>query len=130
MRALNEVGLTPDPRLHQPFLFGDRRIRQVIDLWLDQKLEFDAIFASSDMAAISLISALKERGLEVPRDVRVAGYDDITLSTYLHPSLTSVRQPTMVAGRMLVELLFEAIAGQPRRTVMLPAELVARDSTA
>ncbi len=130
VRALGEAGLQPDPRLHQPFLFGDRRIRQVIDLWLDQKLDFDAIFASSDIAAISLIGALQERGLEVPRDVRVVGYDDITLSTYLHPSLTSVRQPTIVAGRALVELLFEAIAGQPRRTVMLPAELVVRDSTA
>ena len=46
------------------------------------------------------------------------------------PSLTSIRQPTGVAGRALVELLFEAIAGLPRRTVMLPAELVLRDSSA
>lgn len=130
LRALSEAGLSPDPRLHQPFLFGDRRMRQVIDLWLDQGLDFDAIFAASDIAAISLISALSERGVAVPQKVRVVGYDDIGLSAYLHPSLTSVRQPTVVAGRALVELLFEAIAGQPRRTVMLPAELMMRDSTA
>jgi DNA-binding LacI/PurR family transcriptional regulator len=129
-RALAEAGLAPDPQLHQSFLFGDRRIRQVIDLWLDQGLDFDAIFAASDIAAISLIGALKERGLDVPRDVRVVGYDDIALSAYLHPSLTSIRQPTAVSGRALVELLFESIADEPRRTVMLPAELIARDSTA
>ena len=68
--------------------------------------------------------------MAVPQKVRVVGYDDIALSAYLHPALTSVRQPTVVAGRALVELLFEAIAGQPRRTVMLPAELMVRDSTA
>ena len=121
---------TPDPRLHQSFLFGDRRIRQVIDMWLDQGLDLDAIFASADIAAISLIGALNERGLGVPSQVRVVGYDDIALSAYLHPSLTSIRQPTAIAGRALVELLFEAIAGLPRRSVMLPAELVVRDSSA
>ena len=130
LRALLEAGLEPDLRLHQSFLFGDRRIRQVIDMWLDQGLDFDAIFASADIAAISLIGALNERGLEVPHRVRVVGYDDIALSAYLHPSLTSIRQPTAVAGRALVELLFEAIAGLPRRSVMLPAELVVRDSSA
>jgi len=129
-RALAEAGLSPDPRLYHPFLFGDRRMREVIDLWLDQGLDFDAIFAASDIAAISLISALSERGVAVPQRVRVVGYDDIALSAYLHPALTSVRQPTVVAGRALVGLLFEAIAGQPRRTVMLPAELMVRDSTA
>jgi DNA-binding LacI/PurR family transcriptional regulator len=130
VRALREAGIEPDPRLLQTFLFGDARLPQVIDGWLDQQLEIDAIFASADIAAISLMGALKERGLDVPGRVRVAGYDDITLAAYLHPSLTTVRQPTEVAGRALVELLFEAIAGRPRRTVMLPAELIVRDSTA
>ncbi len=130
LRALQEVGVAHDPRLHQSFLFGDQRIRQVIDQWLDQGLDFDGIFASSDIAAISLIGALTERGIEVPARVRVVGYDDIALSAYLHPSLTSVRQPTTVAGRALVELLFESIAGAPQRTITLPAELIVRDSSA
>lgn len=130
LRALAHAGLAADPQLHESFLFGDHHIRQVIDRWLDQGRDFDAIFAASDIAAISLIAALKERGLEVPDRVRVVGYDDIALSAHVHPSLTSVRQPTAVAGRALVELLFEAIDGRPRRSVLLPAELISRDSTA
>ncbi len=129
LRALREAGIEPDPALLQSFLFGDRRIREVIDGWLDQKQQFDAIFASSDVTAISLMGALSERGLSVPEQVGLVGYDDIALAAHVHPSLTTIRQPTGQAGRALVELLFEAIQDKPRRTVMLPAELIERDSS-
>ena len=128
-RALAEAGLPLDPRLLQSFLFGDTRIREVIDGWLNQHLEFDAIFASSDVTAISLMGALRERGVAVPEQVRLVGYDDIALAEHVHPPLTTVRQPTLEAGRALVELLFEAQAGQPRRTVLLPTHLIERDSS-
>lgn len=128
-RALAEAGLPLDPKLQQSFLFGDLRIREVIDGWLDQRLEFDGVFASSDVTAISIIGALNERGVQVPQQVRVVGYDDIALAEHVHPPLTTVRQPTLEAGRALVELLFEAMAGQPRRTVTLPTRLIERDSS-
>lgn len=129
LRALHEAGLKEDPRLRQSFLFGDTRIRASIDEWLNRKLKFDAIFAASDVTAISILGALKERGIVVPNQVKVVGYDDITLAEHIHPSLSSVRQPTVEAGKALVELLLEAIAGQPKRTVVLPAQLVARESS-
>lgn len=128
-RALAEAGLPLDPKLQQSFLFGDLRIREVIDGWLDQRLEFDGVFASSDVTAISIIGALNERGVQVPQQVRVVGYDDIALAEHVHPPLTTVRQPTLEAGRALVELLFEAMAGQPRRTVTLPTRLIERESS-
>ena len=128
-RALSEAGLPLDPQLQQSFLFGDTRIREVIDGWLDQNLVFDAIFASSDVTAISIMGALNERGIAVPERVRLAGYDDIALAAHVHPALTTIRQPTEKAGRALVDLLFESIQGQPRRAVVLPAELIVRDST-
>jgi DNA-binding LacI/PurR family transcriptional regulator len=129
-RALSEAGLAMDPRLLQSFLFGDSRIREVIDGWLDQKLVFDAIFASSDVTAISLMGSLTERGISVPAGVRLVGYDDIALAEHVHPTLTTIRQPTGEAGRALVDLLFEALAGQPRRAIVLPAELIRRESSA
>lgn len=128
-QALHEAGLRPDPRLHQSFLFNDTRIRHVIDQWLDQHLEFDAIFASSDVCAVSIMGALSERGIAVPAQVRLVGYDDIALAEHLHPPLSSVRQPAALAGRALVDLLFEAMAGAPRRSVMLPTELMERESS-
>lgn len=128
-RALHEAGIAQDPRLLQPFLFGDARIRAVIDQWLDLHLSFDAILAASDVTAISLMGALTERGVQVPQQVRLAGYDDIALADHVHPTLTTVRQPTGEAGRALVDLLFEALAGQPKRNIVLPAELIVRESS-
>lgn len=130
LRALHEAGLTRNPTLEQSFIFGDKRIRATIDQWLAQSLQFDAIFAASDVTAITLISALGERGIAVPEQVKVVGYDDIVLAAHVHPSLTTIRQPTDLAGRALVELLFESLQGQPHRAVVLPTTLIARDSTA
>lgn len=129
VKALLQHGLTSDPRLIQPFLYGDNRIRELIDEWLDRGLDFDAVFAASDITAMTVIGALRERGLDVPSKVKVMGYDDIALSAYLHPTVTSVRQPTQLAGRELVDLLFESIQGLPRRMVTLPTELISREST-
>lgn len=129
LRALHEAGLQEDPRLRQSFLFGDTRIRASIDEWLNRDLSFDAVFAASDVTAISILGALKERGIDVPGQVKVVGYDDIALAEHVHPSLSSVRQPTVEAGQSLVQLLMASIAGQPKRTIVLPAQLVERESS-
>ena len=128
-RALTEAGIALDPRLLQSFLFGDSRIRDVIDRWLNQATPFDAIFASSDVTAISLMGSLTERGISVPTQVKLVGYDDIALAEHVHPTLTTIRQPTGEAGRALVDMLFEALAGQPRRAIVLPAQLIRRESS-
>lgn len=124
LRAHREAGVMPDDRLRQSVLFGEPRLLHVV-----QELAFDGVFATSDVAAIALISALNARGIDVPRDVKVVGYDDIDMAGHVFPSLTSIRQPTKKAGQALVTLLNEAQAGMPKRSVILPAELIERDST-
>lgn len=128
-RALQEAGIQQDPRLLQSFLFGESRIREVIERWLDQQLPFDGIFASSDVTAITLMAMLTERGIAIPKSVRLVGYDDIALAQNVHPTLTTIRQPTHEAGRALVDLLFDAIAGKAKQSVVLPASLVVRESS-
>ena len=129
LRAMHEAGIQEDPRLQQSFLFGDTRIRSLIDEWLNLKLSFDAVFAASDVTAISIMGALKERDIQVPQQVKVVGYDDISLAEHVHPSLSSIRQPSVSAGKALVDLLFDAIAARPKRTIVLPAQLIARESS-
>jgi DNA-binding LacI/PurR family transcriptional regulator len=129
LRAHREAGVTPDARLRQSVLFGEPMLMQVVQDWLSQDLAFDGVFASSDVAAITVISALNARGIDVPRDVKVVGYDDIEMAGHVFPSLTSIRQPTKLAGKALVTLLNEVQAGQARRSVILPTELVERDSS-
>lgn len=129
VRAHHEAGLEPDDRLRVPVLFGESRLRAVVDEWLDHGLAFDGVFANSDMTAIVLISALKVRGVDVPGDVKVVGYDDIDMASHVHPSLTSVRQPTQLAGQSLVTLLGENLQDLPRRSLVLPTALIGRESS-
>jgi DNA-binding LacI/PurR family transcriptional regulator len=129
LRAHREAGVVPDERLRHPVLFGEPLLRQVVNDWLSQDLMFDAVFVTSDVAAIALISALNVRGIQVPGDVKVVGYDDIEMSGHVFPSLTSIRQPASLAGQSLVTLLNEAQAGQAPRMVILPTELIERESS-
>ncbi|MEN9887191.1 MAG: HTH-type transcriptional repressor CytR [Pseudomonadota bacterium] len=129
-KAISEAGHAVDPLLFHPFLFGEEGTREAVARWIDSGHVFDGVFAASDIAAVNVISALSSRGLDVPGQVKVVGYDDIPMASYVHPSLTTIRQPTDVAGQALVELLFEALQGQPRRSVVLSTELVVRESSA
>lgn len=92
-------------------------------------LAFDAIFACSDLLAMSAISALRQQGLSVPEQVAVVGYDDIELAAYFHPPLTTVRQPMRAAGRALVSSLLALVDGAPLASQQLPTELVLRASS-
>ena len=91
-----------------------------------------AIFTSADTAAIGAIKAVRDAGLEVPRDVSVVGFDDIPEASLVMPALTTVRQPLMEMGATAVRLLqrlMDEPEATPRRTE-LDTELVVRDSTA
>ena len=92
-----------------------------------------ALFVCNDAMAIGALSALAELGLAVPNDVSVIGFDDISLSRYIVPPLTTVRTPIAEAGRKLCRLLLDRIAGTlPDKAQWLPVdcELVLRGTTA
>jgi DNA-binding LacI/PurR family transcriptional regulator len=88
-----------------------------------------AIFAFNDMTAIGVINALRQRNLEVPHDVSVAGYDDLEMASYYYPPLTTVRQPTYQVGKRAVNMLLRLTDGHSVEPEILEPELVVRDST-
>lgn len=90
---------------------------------------FDAIFAASDLIAIGAMKALHERGLRVPDDVAVAGFDDIPLAAFVNPSLSTVQQDTKLAGRILVETLLALINNEPAESRTIPVKLALRRSS-
>lgn len=92
--------------------------------------EFDAIVAGSDVLAMAAINAMRRLGRSVPDDVAVVGYDDILLAAHFHPALTTIRQPLQASGAALVKTLLEQAAGKKPSNVLLPTELVERDSSA
>ncbi|NOZ43245.1 MAG: substrate-binding domain-containing protein, partial [Alphaproteobacteria bacterium] len=90
---------------------------------------FDAIFAVSDAIALGAIKQLAEQGVRVPEDVAVSGYDDIPISAFCTPSLTTIRQNTGEGGRQLVKCLMTQLTGQQAQSVILDAELIIRQSS-
>ena len=100
-----------------------------IRAYLDGHRAPDAIFAGSDVVAMSALRALTERGLDVPRDVAVVGYDDVTLAAHTSPPLTTIRQDLVAGAAALIDILFRRMAGEPAPSVVLPAELIERAST-
>lgn len=89
----------------------------------------DGVFAASDVIAMGAIQALAERGLRVPEDVSVIGYDDVALARLATPPLTTVRQDLEKGAELLVSLLLRRIAGEPVGSVQLAPELVIRGSS-
>ncbi|HMO10953.1 MAG TPA: LacI family DNA-binding transcriptional regulator [Actinotalea sp.] len=90
-----------------------------------------AIFASNDLTALGLMSALRERSLSVPDDVSIVGFDDVPEAAYLHPPLTTVRQDFAALGELMLQKVLVAIEeGDVESTATpLPTHLVVREST-
>ncbi len=90
---------------------------------------FDAVFAGSDLMAMTAINTFRQLGVDVPGRVAVVGYDDIELASYFHPPLTTVRQPVREAGRALVASLLELTEGRAAPSLQLPTQLIIRSSS-
>jgi LacI family transcriptional regulator len=90
----------------------------------------NAVFCCNDLMAIGFYRAAAELGLRIPQDVAVIGFDDIELSSYLNPPLTSITQPKVQMGRAAVGLLLERITNRslPARKLVLETRLVNRKS--
>jgi DNA-binding LacI/PurR family transcriptional regulator len=131
-----ELGISVNPRLTTQ-LQGDLPATQlgysVIKKMLANHEPFTALFAFNDLSAIGAIGALREKGLRVPEDVSVVGFDDIQSAAFQNPALTTVRQPLRRMGMIAAETVLRRIArpgmdAVPPR-VMVEPELVVREST-
>ena len=94
---------------------------------IERGIEFDAIFAASDLIAMGAIRALTRAGRRVPDDVSVVGYDNIAASRLVTPRLTTIDQDANLAGRKLVSKLIDAQGGKATSD-RLETSLLIRDS--
>jgi LacI family transcriptional regulator len=94
--------------------------------------DFSALFAATDELAIGAVRVLRDEGLRVPEDISVVGFDDIEITDYLIPRLTTIRQPLDDIGEQTALTLHKLINGS-RGTgadMILPYKLIIRESTA
>ncbi|MFC0625230.1 LacI family DNA-binding transcriptional regulator [Kribbella deserti] len=96
---------------------------------LDRRPDLDAVFVASDLMAAGALTTLAARGLAVPGDVAVGGFDDSGLAATVQPPLTTMRQPLERISAEMVRLLNEVINGQQPAAVTYPTTLIARSST-
>ena len=127
--ALAHAGLQPPEGLLVDTPFDTREAARRLGDLLDRGIRFDAVQACSDLLALTAIQVLRARGLRVPQDVAVVGYDDMSLAALANPPLSSVHQPVREAGEALATGLLGLMGGQPPRPVTLPVHLVERRSS-
>jgi len=95
-----------------------------------------AIICFNDMMAIGVVKALREAGLQVPKDCSVVGFDDISIAAYTYPSLTTLRQPKYQLGYEAAQMMYKVLQSQSEisstqgQKLMLRGELVVRETTA
>ncbi len=130
VQALTDHGIAVDPTL---VIAGDWTVRaggEAVELLLDHlKADVQAIVASNDNMALGALAALQARGVHVPYDMALVGFDDTRMARLAIPSLTTVRQPMFEMGAQAMTMLLAKIAGEEVLSkVLLSTELIIRQS--
>jgi len=134
--ALAEAGATPDIAKAAALLwrggFTSQGGYEAMHAILRTEQAPSAVFVCNDLMAIGALRAAHESGVRVPDDLSIVGFDDIELSAYTSPALTTVAQPKERIGALAVDMLLERVGGKRRdaRKVVLQPELRVRASTA
>ena len=131
-QALQAAGLPLDPRLERGTpRYHLREGARAMDALLNEAEPPDAVFCFNDALALGALRTLYERGLRVPEDVAVMGFDDIEATRYSTPSLSTVAPDKGAIARHAVSLLLERIdaPGRPPREVIVGHTLCTREST-
>lgn len=126
-RALRDAGLEPAAVAHGDFTLagGMRAAREL----LDDHPDLDAIFAASDLMAMGAVTVLRERGIAVPEQVAVMGFDDSPAALACEVPLTTVRQPSVEQGERMARILLDLLEGRPvARQHLMPTSIVVRAS--
>ncbi len=130
--SLAAAGVPSDPRLIAKGNFTNESGYEAASELLSLRKPPTAIFAFNDEMAVGAMRAAEERGLQIPRDLSIVGFDDLEKTQIVTPALTTVRQPLAEMGRMAVSLLTRLLEDQPIEAmrVELATKLVVRESTA
>lgn len=118
-----------DPDLMAQGDFDRKLVEAAVKKMLAAGIAIDAFFSGDDEGAIAVLDVLKEAGRRVPEEIAVVGFDDLRLSAYLTPPLTTVRAPTEKVGYKAAQQLVKLIrTGQAEALTLLPTDIVIRRS--
>ena len=130
LQALRDNGIEPDLDLLVEGDYTEPSGVLAMEMLFGRGRTFSAVFAGNDESAYGVRLALYRRGIRVPADMSLVGFDDIHSAAYTTPPLTTVRQPTMEIGHAAAEAILKLMQGEPLALPDFPMELVLRESTA
>ncbi|MDQ0841020.1 MULTISPECIES: LacI family DNA-binding transcriptional regulator [unclassified Streptomyces] len=126
--TLAECGLPADDLLIATGDYSRASGEQAAELLLQRAPDLDAVFVASDLMAQGVLDALTRAGRRVPEDIAVGGFDDSPAALSSRPRLTTIRQPWDRISKEMVRMLLARIGGEEPAALILPTELVRRDS--
>ena len=127
--ALEAAGIDYDAELVVPGLFHEESGVQAVERLLASGIGFSAIFAANDQMAFGAALALHRRHLQVPGDVSLVGFDDLPVSRYLNPPLSTVQHPAYEMGRLAAVAILQLLRGE-KPVAQAPApRVIARESS-
>ncbi len=101
---------------------------QAMNQLLNRSSKISVVFVATDIMAIGATRAILEKGLRVPEDISILGFDGIDFAEYYMPSISTIKQPVGLLGEKSVELLFELMKGGEKNHYKLDTEFIARES--
>ncbi|MDR1559394.1 MAG: LacI family transcriptional regulator [Clostridiales bacterium] len=131
-QAIEEAGMTHDPNL---IIYAKNVSLEegaaASDALFSRNPDTDGVFCSTDLLAVGVIKRLNEKGWNVPRQVKVIGFDNISIANVIHPSLTTVHQDIDSFASLSVNALMSMIDGEPvkQNVYTVPVKLITREST-
>ena len=126
--ALQDAGLSHDPEMQIDAISTEDSGYQATSALIATGKPFDALVCASDLIAMGAMRALRAHNLTIPQQVAIAGYDNIPISSFANPALTTVQQNTKLAGAILVESLIKLINGEDVPQCLMPVDLIVRQS--
>lgn len=129
-KAVADAGLTLCEDYISIGNYSQKHGFDTIKQWIGEKLEFSAVFCTSDTLAMGALLALSRENIKVPDEIAVIGFDDLPFSKYTIPPLTTIRQPIYNKGRRAASLLIDQIENKNEQVVHenLKPKLVVRES--
>lgn len=129
VRALTEAHIDIDQNLIAAGNFHEMSGLIAVSHLLEQGQPFTAIFAANDLSAYGVRLGLYRKGIRVPEDISLVGFDDLPGSAYTAPPLTTIRQPIYEMGRLATHALLDLIEGKQVQREVPPVQLVVRETT-
>ncbi len=127
-RSLHDAGLKPGPVVDGDYtmLGGARAMRELLEVYP----QIDGLFVASDLMTSGAMPVALERGMAIPDDLAIVGYDDSAAVEACEVPLTTVRQPSEEMGREMADILLSVLSGDSERarTTIMPTTLIVRES--